>query len=137
MWTRESFTTGPGDQSAMETKPSRVAHVCEVHGGPLPADLAELPALLADAMAEFAEETREAGGAMPAEFTAWDAAAWKRLQADLGPLGNCTCTEETPLEWYFNGGAKEACLCNWMLMHHVSDTRAAFKNSSTRRYRFA
>ncbi len=92
----------------------------------------KLAACLVEASNQFHEENRAKGGASPMEFLAWDAAAWKRLEAQTGP---CTCNEFNPPADYFNDGPKQNCLCNWMLMHHESDSVAAFKNRSTRKYR--
>lgn len=117
-----------------ETAPRPVGTVATITGRKItPRDL-QLASLAIRAMDEFAEDTRAGGGAMPGEFPEWDRLAWIRFERELEP---CTCTELTPYAAFDPDGLKVDCPCNWMLMHHISETRAAFKNRTTRNYRYA
>lgn len=90
--------------------------------GQLPPELERLPEVIKTVMDEWRRDLAMKGGAVAGEFPEWDRAAWKRLEAQVGP---CRCKE--------GGGCPSS---EYMLMHHEPDGRAGFKHRQTRQYTY-
>ncbi len=113
----------------METKARQIRQSVTINGVPLgsvePGIARDIGVCLALAGRQFANELQRTGGAMPGEFPAWDEVAWCRLQAKLG---KCECETRGEEPGY------RCPIGDYMLMHHDSQTVAAFKHRDTRQY---
>ena len=98
----------------MENKPNSIVFRATVNGKPAEECtdpfVGRLVRIAEKAMNNFRDDLASSGGAVPGEFPDWDRRAWGRLQRAGFDVSE------------------------WMLMHHESDEKAAFKNIDTRKY---